>query len=167
MKEVLTVERVVLSTVKTLTVDACSTVDACLVLSPVSPRTPPPGAWNIPKMLVDCRTLVEQLQHLTCKGCLQVNDDGKSFFSNHAVDGNRHTRWSSDHKDGQWLTIKLDADSKPTCNVTEIRILWETAYGAEYTISTSKDMETFKKVHSTTRESRGAAFFCEGLVGRG
>lgn len=33
------------------------------------------------------------------------------------------------------MTIKLGDNKAPVCNVTEVRILWETAYALEYSLS--------------------------------
>jgi len=85
----------------------------------------------------------------------QVNDDGKAFFSANVLDGNLNTRWSSDHVDhGQWITVKLSDNAEPLCNVTEVRVVWETAYAAVYDLQISEDMDKWEVVHSTTRDNR-------------
>ena len=54
-----------------------------------------------------------------------------------AVDGNTDTRWASARNDNeQWYTIDLGA----RCNVYQVNILWEGAYGKEYDIQVYDDI---------------------------
>ncbi len=56
-----------------------------------------------------------------------------SLTANNAVDGDPFTRYSSDWSDPQWLMIDLGR----VRTVDGFTLIWEAAYGTEYTIETS------------------------------
>lgn len=67
-----------------------------------------------------------------------------------AIDGNTSTRWASLRNNDQWYTIDLGAG----CNIYQINLLWESAYGKKYNLQVSEDGKNFTTV---VQESAGAA----------
>ncbi len=60
-----------------------------------------------------------------------------------AVDGNMSTRWGSQFKDPQWLSIDLGV---PT-DIRSIRLSWEEAFATVYDIQTSDNGYSWKTIH--------------------
>ncbi len=63
-----------------------------------------------------------------------------------AIDGNLKTRWSSAHKDNQWLQLDFTAPR----TIGRVTLRWEAAAGKEYAIQLSKDGETWDDVFTKT-----------------
>lgn len=61
--------------------------------------------------------------------------ESTSLSALNAVDGNQSTRWSSEFKDPQYITVDLGSSFK----VTQVVLRWENAYGKEYEIQSSLD----------------------------
>jgi hyaluronoglucosaminidase len=61
------------------------------------------------------------------------------FTPDHAVDGDRTTRWSSNHNDNEWLQVELAQPQR----IGKVVLRWETAYGKAYRIQTSSDGTTW------------------------
>ncbi|MET7737617.1 discoidin domain-containing protein [Streptomyces sp. NPDC005402] len=61
-----------------------------------------------------------------------------------AVDGNTATRWSSAFTDDQWLQVDLGA----TASISQVVINWETAYGKDYKVQSSRDGSTWTDLRS-------------------
>ncbi len=59
------------------------------------------------------------------------------------VDGDKHTRWSSEHSDNQWLILDLGEEIE----ISGLVIDWEYAYAKEYEILFSKDNINWTKVY--------------------
>jgi hypothetical protein len=68
-----------------------------------------------------------------------------------AVDGNTGTRWSSAFSDPQWLQVDLGA----TANITQVVLIWETAYGKSFQIQTSPNATAWTTIYSTTTGAGG------------
>lgn len=66
-----------------------------------------------------------------------------------AIDGDIGTRWSSEYKDSQSLTLDLGSSQ----TVGTIRIYWETAAGKDYDILLSEDGESWVKAAAVTGNS--------------
>lgn len=63
-----------------------------------------------------------------------------------AVDGKGATRWSSQFSDPQWLQVDLGRTVAIGC----VRLRWETAYGAAYSLSVSVDGEKWEQVYTAS-----------------
>jgi predicted esterase len=61
-----------------------------------------------------------------------------------AFDGSFDSRWESEWKDPQWITI----DFKKQQNIKAITIFWVNAFGKEYEILASNDNEDWKHVYT-------------------
>jgi hypothetical protein len=66
--------------------------------------------------------------------------------ASNAVDGNTGTRWSSAFADPQWVSVDLGSSR----SVNRVRLSWEAAYAAAYSIQTSANNSTWSTVYSTT-----------------
>lgn len=74
--------------------------------------------------------------------------EGPGLEGPKAVDGNRGTRWSSEFSDPQFIYVDLEA----TRYFNRIDLIWEYAYGREYTIDVSNDeinWTTLKHVYNS------------------
>jgi hypothetical protein len=67
------------------------------------------------------------------------------------VDGNPATRWSSEFSDPQWLAVDL---GKPEA-ISRVELLWEGAYGKEYSVQVSLDGQNWKDVYKTDKGKAG------------
>ncbi|MDE7120392.1 MAG: discoidin domain-containing protein, partial [Muribaculaceae bacterium] len=63
-----------------------------------------------------------------------------------AVDGDPATRWESAHTDGESITVDLD----DIYLVDRMRLLWEAAYAADYTVYASLDGENYNLLLTRT-----------------
>ena len=59
---------------------------------------------------------------------------GNPFSAQHLVDGDLSTRWSSDFSDPQNVTVTLATGDEAFCNVSVVRLHWESAFASEYTV---------------------------------
>lgn len=88
--------------------------------------------------------------------------EAAGFDGAKAVDGNGGTRWASAYTDAQWLQVDLGA----SYNLNRVKILWEAAYGKNYTLQVSSDAKTWKTIKTVTGNTSLANDF-SGLVGSG
>lgn len=82
----------------------------------------------------------------TTSGNDSSNSDPKA-----AIDGDTSTRWASARTDDQWYSIDLGVP----CNIYQINLNWEAAYGKEYNIQVYNDSNTVTNVVSETNGSAG------------
>ncbi len=76
--------------------------------------------------------------------------EGEGPLTN-VVDGKPGTRWASDYKDNQTVTIDL-ASAK---TITGVKLLWETAAAKKYSVSTSVDGKTWTLAKEQVNEAKG------------
>jgi len=62
-------------------------------------------------------------------------DKDNAFISRHLVDGDLSTRWSSAFSDDQNVKVSLVDTKSAWCNVSEVRVHWESAFATEYQIN--------------------------------
>jgi fibronectin type 3 domain-containing protein len=63
-----------------------------------------------------------------------------------ATDGNTATRWSSAFSDPQWLQVDLGA----THTITQVVLMWESAFAKAYQIQVSPDGVNWTSIYATT-----------------
>lgn len=68
------------------------------------------------------------------------SSQNKNYDKSKAVDGDIKTRWSSKFTDPQWITIDLG----DTYSLHFIRLLWESAYGNEFSLQVSRDNQQWE-----------------------
>lgn len=69
-----------------------------------------------------------------------------SYPASAALDGNPTTRWSSAFSDPQWITVDLGAVQ----NIARVRLIWENAFGQNYSIQLSTNITDWTSVYTTT-----------------
>ncbi len=67
------------------------------------------------------------------------------------TDGDKTTRWSSVYADPQWIQIDLEH----VFIISEVRLLWEAAFGSAYRIEISENGTTWTQVYATTTGNGG------------
>lgn len=72
------------------------------------------------------------------------SEESSTYASSNAVDENASTRWASDWDDEQWIYIDLQADY----DITQVKLLWESAYATQYQIQVSDDNISWTTVYS-------------------
>lgn len=82
----------------------------------------------------------------TTSGNDSSNSDPKA-----AIDGDTSTRWASARTDEQWYNIDLGVP----CNIYQINLNWESAYGKEYDIQVYNDSNAVTNVVSERNGSAG------------
>ena len=93
------------------------------------------------------------------KPALASSEENSLFQAANAFDGNLETRWSSQHRDPQWLTVDLEK----RCQIDSVRIVWQNpageyfihAFAPEYSIQVSDDDKNWKTVYSTKNGNGG------------
>lgn len=80
------------------------------------------------------------------------SEENAGTLKNYVNDGDRGTRWGSDHKDNEWIMIDLGEQ----CYVDYVDIYWETAYASVFRLELSADKSDWKTftgngVHGKTR----------------
>jgi len=73
-----------------------------------------------------------------------VENDG--HLAKYATDGNPSTRWSSQYANNEWLSVDLGK----AYDIHNIKLLWEDAYAASYTIDVSYDGFSWRTVFEET-----------------
>jgi hypothetical protein len=63
-----------------------------------------------------------------------------------SFDGDPTTRWSSLYSDPQWITVDLGSVQ----NIARVRLIWETAFGQNYSIQLSTNNTAWTSVYTTT-----------------
>ena len=71
------------------------------------------------------------------------------FEMNMAFDGNNTSRWGSIYSDNQWLYVDL---GRPA-NITQVNLIWETAYGKNFHIDVSDDATTWTPIKTLTNNT--------------
>jgi hypothetical protein len=71
--------------------------------------------------------------------------DGVHYPAQHAADGLRSTRWSSEFSDPQWLALDLGE----ALTIARVELLWEAACAKAYKIQVSTDGQAWKDVFAT------------------
>jgi beta-glucosidase len=79
-------------------------------------------------------------QPATCSSVMHDN------LAKYAFDGDPTTRWESQWSDPQWIEVDLGTEK----TISRVRLMWETAYGSEYSIQASDDNINWRTVYSTS-----------------
>ncbi len=79
-----------------------------------------------------------------------------------AVDGDITTRWSSAWSDPQWIYVDLGQ----SYNITQVKLIWETAYGKSFQIQTSNDATNWTTIYTTTTGAGGTQTLAVTSAGR-
>jgi hypothetical protein len=93
--------------------------------------------------------------------------EGPNFLPANAVDADSTTRWSS----GQWMqstqTGWFSVDLGAVYNINEVRLNWETAYGADYQIQASTDGVNWTTLKDVVGNTQPGVVTFDGLSGIG
>lgn len=93
------------------------------------------------KVLTDVKNKIDYMKaHPTNAYASSVEAD---FKAENAFDGDKGTRWSSLFADPQWIVFDMESLK----DIRKITIYWEAAYGKEYKIYVSEDMENWEQVY--------------------
>jgi beta-glucanase (GH16 family) len=87
------------------------------------------------------------------------SDESSLLSSPNAFDGNLATRWSSQHRDPQWLLVDLGKSYR----IDSVRLIWQDpageyfihSFGTDYSIEVSEDNKSWKTVYSTKNGNGG------------
>jgi hypothetical protein len=90
------------------------------------------------------------------------SDFSESFAAALAVDGNPSTRWSSQFSDPQWIYVDLGQRFA----LNEVKLSWETAFGADYDIQLSDDASSWTTIRSVVNGSGGVDDLAVSGAGR-
>ena len=71
------------------------------------------------------------------------------FEPNKAFDNNTTSRWGSNYSDNQWLYVDLGR----TANITQVNLIWETAYGKDFHIDVSNDASSWTTITTITNNT--------------
>ncbi|MBN1872170.1 MAG: discoidin domain-containing protein [Candidatus Omnitrophica bacterium] len=85
------------------------------------------------------------------KNVYSSSEEGSTYSAINAVDGSYESRWSSVHKDPQWIYVDLG----DMCAIGQIRLAWEAAFGRYYFIQVSNDARRWKTVWKTWHGTSG------------
>ena len=86
------------------------------------------------------------------KSVTTLSIEGNSFTGDKAVDGDTNSRWASlEGVDPQWIYIDLGA----VYDITQVKLIWETAYGKAYTIAVSNNGTNWTTVKNETNSNGG------------
>ncbi len=92
------------------------------------------------------------LQNLALgKAATTSGNDSSNGDPKAAIDGDTSTRWASARTDDQWYSIDLGVP----CNIYQINLNWEAAYGKEYDIQVYDDSNAVTNVVSERNGSAG------------
>ncbi len=72
--------------------------------------------------------------------------EAPQYAGEYAVDGNRGTRWSSQFSDPQFIYVDLGSIQ----HVEQVNLIWEYAYGKEYSVEISNDAVNWETVFYET-----------------
>lgn len=86
------------------------------------------------------RVITEKIKVTSIQG-----EDTELFNPVYMLDGDAATRWSSQHSDPQQVTLEFGQPEK----LKRIDLVWETACGKKYSLSTSVDGENWDEIYST------------------
>jgi beta-glucosidase len=87
------------------------------------------------------------------------SEEGSHWGPENAIDGDRSTRWSSEFKDHEWLTVYLGEDTL----VYSVWLFWERAYAGSYNLEASDSESGPWTTIFETMESDGEVDILEGL----
>ncbi len=87
----------------------------------------------------EAATTTQVVNYALGKDVIASSTENADYVAQNAVDGNMSTRWSSAFNDGEWFVVDLGQIR----TVGSVRMYWEAAYAAEYTISWSQDNVTW------------------------
>jgi hypothetical protein len=90
------------------------------------------------------------------------SDFSTTYAAANAVDGDASTRWSSEFSDPQWIAVDLGQITV----IDEVRLTWETAYGADYEIQMSFDGISWFTVLTVVGGTGGVDDLVVGGTGR-
>jgi hypothetical protein len=90
------------------------------------------------------------------------SDFSSQYIAALAVDGDASTRWSSEFSDPQWIAVDLGQITV----IDEVRLTWETAYGADYEIQMSFDGISWFTVLTVVGGTGGVDDLVVGGTGR-
>jgi hypothetical protein len=77
-------------------------------------------------------------------------------------DGDKTTRWSSDYFENQWVVIDL----KKVYDIENVVLKWESAYGKDFSIEVSNNLQIWTSIYSNTN-GKGGTEIIEKLTGSG
>ncbi len=72
--------------------------------------------------------------------------ESAAYEPDNAFDGDRTTRWSSEFSDPQYLYVDLGS----VTNLCQVNLIWENAYGKDFTIDISNDADTWTNAATIT-----------------
>ena len=76
-----------------------------------------------------------------------------------AVDGDPHTRWSSQYQDGEWIQVDLGAPAA----FDKVVLTWETAYARTFRIQVSDDGQSWADVASVDNSPKPLTILVNGV----
>lgn len=79
------------------------------------------------------------------------SNESPTWDAHYAVDGLATTRWSSEATDAQWIYVDLGAVK----TISQVVLVWETAYGKGYQIQVSNNASTWTSIYTNTNGSGG------------
>ena len=84
-----------------------------------------------------------------------VKMQNADYTADKLTDGNKSKdacRWESEWSDSQWAVVDLEKNY----NLNEIKLTWEAASAADYTVQVSKDNSNWETVRTVTNGAQGA-----------
>jgi F5/8 type C domain/Beta-propeller repeat len=90
------------------------------------------------------------------------SDFSASFAAARAVDGDASTRWSSQFSDPQWIYVDLGQHVA----IDEVKLSWETAFGADYDVQVSDDASSWTTIRSVVNGAGGVNDLAVSGAGR-
>jgi len=73
------------------------------------------------------------------------------FTPDHAIDGDRSTRWSSDYTDTEWLQVQLASPQR----LGKVVLRWEAAHADAYDVQVSADGQAWRTAAHVTGSQGG------------
>ncbi len=93
--------------------------------------------------------------------------EGTDFIPSRALDGDSGTRWSS----GQWMQTSqvgwISVDLGASYRISDVRLVWETAYAVDYQIQSSSDGVSWTTLQEVSGNLRSGLADYSGLSGIG
>jgi len=99
--------------------------------------------------------ITDTTQHVACSGTTNLalgkatvasSNESSSYPASNATDGNATTRWSSAFTDPQWIYVDLGS----RFNMCQVKLTWEAAFGKDYQIQVSDDVNNWTTVQTVT-----------------
>ena len=101
----------------------------------------------VPFLLLSFLFIYSSAQNLALNALSSASTDNQPAAF--AFDGNPGTRWESAAADPQWITV----DIGQSYNVGRVVLIWEVAYGKEYTIQISNDSIIWDTIYTETNSN--------------